>query len=237
MIPTPDLSHLRPADYEHVYEPAGTRVEYSQLLTTDRAVEDTFILLDALEQDADILRAMKAPICVDIGSGSGCVSAFLGSILGASASYICTDINPHAALCTRRTGEQNKVVLCPIVANFADPLLPRLRQKVDILVFNPPYVPTSMNEADFAQYERDIAGSWAGGHDGMQVTNILLDMLDDLLAPAGRFYLVALKQNDIPGIARRLRQEKCMDCEVVLQRRAGREHLHMLCITRLPISQ
>lgn len=221
MIPTPDLSHLRAADYEHVYEPA----------------EDTFILLDALEQDADVLRALKTPLCLEIGSGSGCVSAFLGSILGASASYICTDINPHAALCTRRTGEQNKVTLCPIIANLAYPLLHRIRKQVDVLLFNPPYVPTSVDEADFAQHDRDIAGSWAGGDDGMQITNIVLDMLDDLLAPTGRFYLVALKQNDIPGITRRLREGQALDCKVVLQRRAGREHLYVLCVTRLEISQ
>lgn len=43
--------------------------------------EDTFLLLDALEEDADHLRALKPTICVEVGSGSGCVSAFLGRIL------------------------------------------------------------------------------------------------------------------------------------------------------------
>ncbi|KZW02638.1 putative methylase [Exidia glandulosa HHB12029] len=217
MIPTPDLAHLTKQDYDVVYEPA----------------EDTFILLDALEADAEVLRAIKTPICLEIGSGSGCVSAFLGVILGADAVYLCTDINPHAALCTLRTGAQNKVALSPVIASLASPFAQRLRRKIDVLVFNPPYVPTSADEVLDAQDAGGIAGAWAGGKDGMRVTNVLLGMLDDLLAPEGRFYLVALKQNDIPGITRRLREEQRMDCKIVLQRRAGREHLHVLCITRL----
>lgn len=73
MIPTPSLSHLTREDYRKVYEPA----------------EDTFILLDALEQDAERLSgsaggSMRPRLCLEIGSGSGCVSAFVSQILGKS---------------------------------------------------------------------------------------------------------------------------------------------------------
>ncbi|KAI0274872.1 hypothetical protein BC834DRAFT_850073 [Gloeopeniophorella convolvens] len=99
MIPTPDLSHLTADDYERVYEPA----------------EDTFVLLDALEADANALRALAPRVCLEIGSGSGCVSSFLGALLGPSSSLIlCTDINAHAATCTARTGAQNKAMHPPL---------------------------------------------------------------------------------------------------------------------------
>jgi release factor glutamine methyltransferase len=45
---------------------------------------------------------------------------------------------------------------------------------VDILLFNPPYVPTATDEASGAQSNADIAGSWAGGTDGMEITDRLL---------------------------------------------------------------
>lgn len=52
MIPTPDLSHFKSKDYDDIYEPA----------------EDTFALLDALEQDVDMLKSVKRRICLEIGS-------------------------------------------------------------------------------------------------------------------------------------------------------------------------
>lgn len=71
-----------------------------------------------------------------------------------------------------------QVPLEPLVASFAGPLTSRLEHAVDILVFNPPYVPTYNEEMDAAQHDTGISGSWAGGADGMQVTNTLLRQVD-----------------------------------------------------------
>jgi release factor glutamine methyltransferase len=113
MIPTPDLSHLRPEDYEHVYEPAGKSSQSLKMIQQIPLLEDTFILLDALEQDAEQLKSISPRISLEIGlvhlqcnllqllanpfirSGSGCVSSFLGSITGSStvrASFLLANI-------------------------------------------------------------------------------------------------------------------------------------------------
>ncbi|TFK76781.1 S-adenosyl-L-methionine-dependent methyltransferase [Pluteus cervinus] len=217
MIPTPDLSHLTSKDYDLVYEPA----------------EDTFLLLDAFETQAGVLRELQPKICLEIGSGSGCVSAFLASILGPSSLYFCTDINPYACTCTRNTGTQNKVVLDCINASFAKPLMLRLRHSVDVIVFNPPYVPTLEDEAEDAQNDHDIRGSWAGGQDGMSVTNLFLQDVETLLSSKGFFFLVALKDNDIPSIQNRMLQDHGLQSKIILQRRAGREHLFILQFERV----
>ncbi|KAI9511780.1 S-adenosyl-L-methionine-dependent methyltransferase [Russula earlei] len=217
MIPTPDLSHLTKEDYKRVYEPA----------------EDTFLLLDALEADADAIRALAPRVCLEIGSGTGIVSSFLGQIVGASdALFLCTDINPLSTACTARTGSQNKIPIEPLVASLARPLTSRLRHAVDVLVFNPPYVPTYEVEVDAAQRNGGISGSWAGGTDGMQVTDAFLRQVDGLLSPLGRFYLVAVKQNNVPKIKNLMSEVFALQSEIVLQRRAGSEHLFVLRFAR-----
>ncbi|KAF9270555.1 S-adenosyl-L-methionine-dependent methyltransferase [Marasmius fiardii PR-910] len=214
MIPTPDISHLTVKDYDLVYEPA----------------EDTFLLLDALEKD---LKPLSPAICLEIGSGSGCVSSFVGQILGSSSTlYLCTDISPHACKYTRLTGDKNNVPLNPINTSFAHPLASRLRHSIDVIIFNPPYVPTTSEEAHLAQDASHMAGAWAGGSDGMQVTNRFLTMVDNLLSPRGRFYLVAVKQNNIPEIQSRMLSSYDLHSEIVLSRRAGREHLSIIRFTR-----
>jgi len=61
MLPTPHY-HSSP----NVYDPS----------------EDTFLLLDALEQDTLKIQEMKPSIIMEMGSGSGIVSAFLAKIVG-----------------------------------------------------------------------------------------------------------------------------------------------------------
>ncbi|KAG1754971.1 S-adenosyl-L-methionine-dependent methyltransferase [Suillus paluster] len=220
MIPTPDLSHLTGHDLQQVYDPA----------------EDTFLLLDALEQEAEELRKERPLICLEVGSGSGCVSAFLGTILGRPPSlYLCTDINHHATRCTLATGKQNKIILDPVTCSLARPFLSRLHHAVDVLLFNPPYVPTDTNEASSAQRSADITGSWAGGTDGMETTNRFLQDVECLLSPRGRFYLVALKQNDVPSIRSRMLEDFGLTSQIVIERRAGKEFLIIIRFGRIPL--
>jgi methylase of polypeptide subunit release factors len=53
-----------------------------------------------------------------------------------------------------------------------------MKHFIDIILFNPPYVPTLAEEVLDAQEVRDIEGSWAGGQDGMQITNQFLKEVD-----------------------------------------------------------
>ena len=61
-----------------------------------------------------------------------------------------------------------------ICASLTGPLSTRLRNSVDVLIFNPPYVPTELEEAQQGQKYGQISSSWAGGFDGMEVTDKLL---------------------------------------------------------------
>ncbi|WFC94107.1 peptide chain release factor N(5)-glutamine methyltransferase [Malassezia brasiliensis] len=186
MLPTPDIAHVRRTYGDAVYDPA----------------EDTFALMDALEQDAQVLQ--NTSLCVEIGSGSGCVSTFAAQLVGPHAAYVCTDINAAATLCTRETAERNHVALDVVRASTLDGL--RLTGLVDLLLFNPPYVVTSDEEEAAAQAHADLAGAWAGGTYG---TALLQRMIDDgiferTLRSGGRLYVVTIKQNDPEGLVRQL---------------------------------
>ena len=77
MIPTPDLSHLTRKDYDLVYEPAGTKPTspaqtVPHILIFFPTAEDTFILLDALEKDADELKRLQPSVCLEVGWVNPC---------------------------------------------------------------------------------------------------------------------------------------------------------------------
>ncbi|NWY51103.1 HEMK2 methyltransferase, partial [Chionis minor] len=208
-FPTPRYGHVGPeGPFGDVYEPA----------------EDTFLLLDALERDAAPLREAGVDICLEIGSGSGVVSTFLASsIIGSNALYICTDINPAAAYCTLETALLNNVHLQPVITDLVKGLSPRLNGKVDLLLFNPPYVVTPSEEVQ----SHGIEASWAGGKNGREVMDRVFPLVPDLLSPGGLFYLVTIKENNPDEILETMKKHG-LEGTRVLSRQAGQEMLTIL---------
>ncbi|KAK5715678.1 S-adenosylmethionine-dependent methyltransferase [Elasticomyces elasticus] len=218
MLPTPSTSHV---DYDRVYEPA----------------EDSYLLLDNLasSDESSFLEhrfpaSTPAPLVLEVGTGSGVVLAFItahaDTIFGRSdIATIGTDVNPFACEATAETvrlavaeqvkaGEDAGKFCDCIVGDLSTALRPGV---VDVLIFNPPYVPTEAlpempgNEVTGSQdvFERDsrlLALSYAGGINGMETTDRLLDQLPEVLSHRGVAYVLLCKQNFPDAVIERIQQ-------------------------------
>uniref|UniRef100_A0A1I8J9L8 Methyltransferase HEMK2 n=1 Tax=Macrostomum lignano TaxID=282301 RepID=A0A1I8J9L8_9PLAT len=187
---TPDTNHAGKGDFTTVYP----------------ASEDSFLFLDCLDSQADYLRQkLKPSVSVEIGCGSGVISAHLvqhvlsdsSGVSGSSCACLCTDLNPAAALCTAVTCCQ----LMPVASDLAGCLRSGC---ADLVLANPPYVPTPDDEVGTS----GIAAAWAGGIDGRQVIDRLLTEAERLLRPAphlSAFYLLMLRENRPEEVALEMR--------------------------------
>jgi len=208
-ISTPYTDHL---DFENVYEPA----------------EDSFLLLDALESELDVIQTCIKPVmCVEIGSGSGIISTGLCSALGTSCFFMCCDINADACKATNATkiknnvADQIDVVECDMLQCLA------LESKVDLLLCNPPYVATSDGEYDRSLGLKDVKAAWAGGCEGRRLTDVLIANLPRLLTPNGAAYIV-LEQCNKPNDVALFAEECGLSQKIIAERRAGRELLYVM---------
>ncbi|KAG0290906.1 HemK methyltransferase member 2, partial [Dissophora globulifera] len=161
-------------------------------------------------------------------SGSGCVTAFVGNILGESSCLkYCTDINPRAARATRATAKQNKLSVDVIETHLTDALLPRLQGQIDLMYFNPPYVLTPSEEVG----SHSVEAAWAGGIDGREVIDEFLPYVKRLLSAKGAFYMVVVNENK-PDDIRDIMLRDGFESSVVKTRLAGREKLFILKFVR-----
>lgn len=187
--------------------------------------EDTFLLLDALEADYLNLKKLQPRIVAEIGSGSGVIISALYQLFQTSCSYFATDINQQCCSATKLTSALNNTHVECITMD----LLTNFRENIfDVILFNPPYVVTEPCELSGKGLNR----SWAGGCDGMEITNELLQALPNLLSEKGVCYIVLLKENKPPEIV------KYMDVlgfksQMVMQRKIPGEHLFVYKFSRL----
>jgi release factor glutamine methyltransferase len=214
MLPTPSTSHVC---FDNVYEPA----------------EDSYLLLDTLSEASQVAflserfsKVTPPPLVLEVGTGSGVVLAFVTAqslnIFGRKdVITLGTDINSFACRATAKTVEtarREQLDLthssCAIFSNtiIADLASPIRHSVVDVLIFNPPYVPTeelpdTSNQESYnipttstaTAFERDshlLSLSYAGGIDGMETTNRLIEQLPQILrVRRGVAYILLCAQN------------------------------------------
>jgi len=129
--------------------------------------EDTYLLLQAARKE------VKAEDRVlEVGCGSG----HIASALAAKAQVIATDINPYAVRDARLHG---------LEVIRAD-LLEGIRGPFDLVIFNPPYLPTQPQERidDWLELALD------GGRDGTEVIGRFAGQVRRVLGPGGRVLIL-----------------------------------------------
>ncbi|RLN41511.1 hemK methyltransferase family member 2 [Panicum miliaceum] len=194
--------------------------------------DDSFALVDALLSDKAQLLALQPRLCMEVGCGSGYVITSLAIMLRQLASgtqYLATDINKHAAETTQATLEAHGVHADVMVTDIVSGLEKRLAGMVDVVVINPPYVPTPEEEIGC----KGIASSWAGGLYGRQVINRILPAVREILSERGWLYMVTLEDNDPLDICH-LMSEMGYASRVVLKRCTEEESLFVLKFWRDP---
>ena len=130
--------------------------------------EDTFLL-----RDAALAEVRPDDRVLEVGCGSGAVSA---ALLGRAASVAATDINPHAVGAGRGRG----------VETVRTDLMAGVRGPFDLVLFNPPYLPTQPEERidDWLEYALD------GGPTGRATIERFAADVGRVLAPFGRVLLL-----------------------------------------------
>ncbi|KAK7205899.1 S-adenosyl-L-methionine-dependent methyltransferase [Myxozyma melibiosi] len=191
MFPTPSTSHV---DYDQVYEPS----------------EDSFLFLDLLQEERSFIQErfsdsskLGIPTVLELGLGSGIITTFFHNYILPQALFLGTDVNPHACKTALETSRANNGTryFDVLRTNIWDGLRPNT---VDVLLFNPPYVPAD----NLGSYESSIkSDDWLdfallGGEDGMQVTKIVLDQLDFVMRDRGVAYILFCFRNKPEEVAK-----------------------------------
>lgn len=169
---------------------------------------DTYLLRDAAREEV-----RPGDRVLEIGTGSGLIAADLAGITG----VVATDINPHAALCARTKG----------VEVVQSDLFCGIRSSFDLILFNPPYLPTLPEERidDWLEHALD------GGKTGRVVIGRFSEQVGSVLAPHGRILLLISSLTGLPEV-RDLFFRSGFISEIVLKKKIEDETLYVLKIVR-----
>jgi len=148
--------------HHEVYEPA----------------EDTFLLLEAIKIE-------KNDKVLEVGTGCGIIAL---ECARRGAKVVCTDSNSYAVKLAKRNFQENQFLLKEKVDFRKGSLFSVIKndEKFDVIIFNPPYLPTKSGEQVGGWF--DVAVN--GGIDGLKIIEQFLNNVKKHLSKNGHGYFV-----------------------------------------------
>ena len=122
------------------------------------------------------------PRVVDVGTGSGAVALAIAAN-SKSVDIIATDNSGGALDVVRRNA--SKLGLSNRISFVRCDMLDAVGGPVDIIVSNPPYIPSGQIEYLQTEVRREPVVALDGGDDGLEPFRRLLAQAEDKLAPGG----------------------------------------------------
>jgi len=153
--------------------------------------EDTFLLLESIE-------VKPGDNVLEIGTGCGIIALECARL---GANVTCTDINPYAIALAKSNYNRNKSLIKGRFKVRKGDLFLKVKnyEKFDIIIFNPPYLPTKKNELVGGSGWFDIATN--GGIDGLSLTKRFIDGLSKFLSNKGKAYFVFSSLSNIKNLS------------------------------------
>ncbi|NYT01826.1 MAG: methyltransferase [Methanosarcinales archaeon] len=172
--------------------------------------EDTRLLLKAALQEVG-----PGDRVLEIGCGRALISRELSL---KARLVVATDVNPHATRMARSLG----------LETIRADLFRGIRARYDLVVFNPPYLPTAPEERSpgWINYALD------GGESGRETIIRFLEGLPEHLSPGGRALLLVSSHCEIPRVIEAA-DRAGLGAQVVDRERFFFEELQVLKIHKL----
>ena len=134
---------------------------------------ETEVLVD---HGLQALGTSEDPVVVDVGTGTGAVALAIASERP-GATVFATDVSPEAVELARANAERLGLHVTVLEGDLLEPLPRDLRGWVDLVISNPPYIPTEELEGLPAEVRADPRLALEGG----------VELIDELAGSALRW--------------------------------------------------
>jgi len=195
-IPDP----LIECDFKNVYYPS----------------DDSYLLIDYFRKKInddlfDGIKLEEIEYVLDLGTGTGIIAIFFQLLRSFNPKFkpiiYASDILGESIICAKRNEILNKIKskIIYLQSDLFKSFPESLRSKFNIIVFNPPYLPSSLLITETTN-KKSIDHSWEGGYQGIE---ILIDFLKEVgkflnLDKAHYIYFISSSKSNIDELEKQI---------------------------------